>query len=49
MAMIPKEDVVVVVTKEGYIKRVSLRSYSSSNGENTLVKEDDYVIGLYNT
>ena len=46
--MIPKEDVVVVVTKEGYIKRVSLRSYSSSSGDSTLVKEDDYVIGLYN-
>ena len=24
--MIPKEDVVVVITKEGYVKRVSLRS-----------------------
>lgn len=46
--MIPKEDVIVVVTKEGYIKRVSLRSYSSSSGDSTLVKEDDYVIGLYN-
>ena len=46
--MIPKEDVVVIVTKEGYIKRVSTRSYSSSSGDSTLVKEDDYVIGLYN-
>lgn len=46
--MIPKEDVVVVVTKEGYIKRVSLRSYNSSNGEVTMLKEEDYIIGTYN-
>ena len=45
--MIPKEDVVVVVTKEGYVKRVSLKSYSS-NSEDTLLKDQDYVIGLYN-
>ncbi|MGM9881891.1 MAG: DNA topoisomerase IV subunit A [Bacilli bacterium] len=45
--MIPKEDVVVVVTNDGYIKRVPYRSYMSSNGEDTLVKENDYIIGLY--
>ena len=44
--MIPKEDCIVVVTKQGYVKRVSLRSYHS-NEEDTLVKEEDYVIGLY--
>ena len=44
--MIPKEDCVVVVTNSGYIKRVSLRSYSSSDGD-TLLKENDYIIGLY--
>ncbi len=48
VSMIPKEDVVVVVTSEGYIKRVSNRSYASSNGEETTLKENDYVIGLYN-
>ena len=48
MSMIPKEDVVVVVTSEGYIKRVSSRSYASSNGEETTLKENDYIIGLYN-
>ena len=47
-SMIPKEDVVVVVTSEGYIKRVSSRSYASSNGEETTLKENDYIIGLYN-
>ena len=45
--MIPKEDVVVVVTKEGYIKRVSVRSYATNNDE-TALKEGDYIIGLYN-
>jgi len=48
-SMIPKENVVVVVTKEGYIKRVSLKSYASSNGEDTTLKPGDYVTGLYQT
>ena len=46
-SMIPREDVVVVVTHDGYIKRVSLRSYES-NTEETSLKDGDYVIGLYN-
>ena len=45
--MIPKEDCVVVVTNDGYIKRVSLRSYEA-NTEETGLKDGDYVIGLYN-
>ena len=45
-SMISKEDCVVAVTKEGYVKRVSLRSYSSSDTD-TLLKEKDYIIGLY--
>ena len=44
-AMLPKEDCIVVVTHDGYVKRVSLRSYDEK--ENTLVKDGDYVIGLY--
>ena len=43
--MIPKETCIVVVTKEGYVKRVSLRSYNKD--EETLIKEGDYIIGLY--
>ena len=43
--MIPKEDCIVVVTHDGYIKRVSLRSYSKD--ENTLLKDSDYLTGLY--
>ncbi len=45
-SMIPKEDCIVVVTKEGYVKRVTTRSYSASDDE-TALKEGDYLIGLY--
>ncbi len=44
--MIPVENVVVVVTNEGYVKRVSYKSYSSSD-EDTTVKPGDYVTGQY--
>jgi topoisomerase-4 subunit A len=44
-AMLPKEDCIVVVTNDGYVKRVSLRSYDAS--EQTMVKDGDFVIGLY--
>lgn len=45
VSMIPKEDVVVIITKEGYVKRVSLRSYDKDS--ETIVKDGDYVIGRY--
>lgn len=44
-SMIPKEDCVVVVTNEGYVKRVSMRSYSKA--EDTLIKEGSTIIGMY--
>lgn len=46
-AMIPKEDVVVMVTKDGYIKRTSFRSYSASNPDDLTIKENDYILGIY--
>ena len=46
-AMIPKEDCVVMITKDGYVKRTSLRSYKASDQEKTL-KDGDYPIGIYN-
>ena len=46
-SMIPKEDAVVVVTHDGYVKRVSVRAYEA-NTEETGLKDGDYVIGLYN-
>ena len=47
-SMIPKDDVVVVVTNEGYIKRTSLRSYSASKDTEMTLKENDYIVGMYN-
>lgn len=45
--MIPKEEVIVSLSKDGYIKRTSLKSYSASKDEETTLKENDYLIGLY--
>ena len=45
-SLIPKEDCMVVVTNEGYVKRVSKRSYGASE-EETGLKDKDYVINLY--
>ena len=44
--MIPKENVVIVVTNEGYVKRVSAKSYAGST-EDTTLKPGDFVTGLY--
>ncbi len=46
--MIPKENVMVVVTNEGYVKRVSAKSYASSDNETTL-KPGDYVTNIFET
>ncbi len=45
--MIPKEDVIITLSKDGYIKRTSLKSYSANKEEETTLKESDYLIGLY--
>lgn len=42
--MIPSEDVIATVTKEGYIKRTSLRSFSASNGQDLAMKETDRLL-----
>ena len=44
--MIPKEDTIVVVTKDGYVKRVPVKSYQAADTE-TMVKDLDYPIGIY--
>ena len=46
-SLIPKEDCMVVITNEGYVKRVSMRSYSASSNEETGLKDRDYIIGMY--
>ncbi len=42
--LIAKEDVYVVLSKEGYIKRASLKSYKSSNGALPGLKEGDSLV-----
>ena len=46
-SLIPKEDCIVVITNEGYVKRVSLRSYAASNNDETGLKDKDYKTALY--
>ena len=41
---VASEEVLVSVTKDGYVKRTSLRSYSASNGEGLPLKERDFLI-----
>lgn len=45
-SLIAKEDCIVLVTNEGYVKRVSLRSYKSSDDE-TGLKENDFALSIY--
>ncbi|MCM3595690.1 DNA topoisomerase IV subunit A [Metabacillus idriensis] len=45
--MIASEDVIVTVTKDGYIKRTSGRSYSASNGQDFGMKETDRLLAKY--
>lgn len=42
--LIPSEDVRLTVTKEGYVKRTSLRSYQASNGRDFAMKESDHLL-----
>ncbi|MEG0076451.1 DNA topoisomerase IV subunit A [Anaerorhabdus sp.] len=45
LSMITNERVMVTVSKDGYVKRVSLRSYTASEGQVTGIKEGDRLIG----
>jgi topoisomerase IV subunit A len=42
--MIANEDVIVTVTKEGYIKRTSQRSFAASNGNDLAMKDSDRLL-----
>ena len=46
MSMIPNEKTVITVSRDGYIKRVSLRSYQSSEGVIPALKDGDELIGI---
>jgi len=43
--LIAKEDVVVLVTKAGYVKRLSIRNFNTD--EETRLKENDIILGKY--
>jgi len=42
--LIPSEEVIVSLTKDGYLKRTSVRSYTASNGIGHEMKESDYLL-----
>lgn len=42
--MVASEDVIVTVTKEGYVKRTSQRSYAASNGQDFAMKDTDRML-----
>lgn len=42
--LVPSEEVIVSVTKDGYVKRTSVRSYGASNGAGQDMKESDYSL-----
>ncbi|QKY69129.1 DNA topoisomerase IV subunit A [Lentibacillus sp. CBA3610] len=44
---VASEDVVVSATRDGYVKRTSIRSYGASNGEDFGIKDDDHLVGLF--
>ena len=48
ISMIQKENTYVVITNEGYIKRLPLKSFNSSDGETTL-KPGDYIKNMFET
>lgn len=45
-SMIANERVMVTVSRDSYVKRVSLRSYNASQGQVTGLKEGDALIGV---
>ncbi|MDE6292305.1 MAG: DNA topoisomerase IV subunit A, partial [Bacilli bacterium] len=47
--LIVKENVMIVLSHEGYIKKVPMKSFASANGEETAMKPGDYAINIYET
>ena len=45
-SMIPKENVVVIVTNEGYVKRVSAKAYQANTDEPTM-KPGDFITNIF--
>ena len=47
--MIAKENVIVVATNDGYVKRIPLKSYVNASSEPTALKPGDFIRGIYST
>ncbi|MDE5631066.1 MAG: DNA topoisomerase IV subunit A, partial [Bacilli bacterium] len=47
--LIVKENVMIVLSHDGYIKKVPMKSYASANGEETAMKPGDYAINIFET
>lgn len=45
--IVPPEDVIVTVTKEGYVKRTSMRSYTASGKDELGKKDEDELFSLF--
>ena len=45
--MVSKDDFIVCISKAGYVKKVSLKSYTASSKEYPGVRENDYIEGFY--
>jgi topoisomerase IV subunit A len=41
---VPSEDVIVTITREGYVKRTSQRSFAASNGQDLAMKDSDRLL-----
>ncbi len=42
--LVPQEDVMVSISREGYVKRSSLRSYNASRNDAIEMKDSDYLV-----
>lgn len=45
--LVSKEDFIVCISKAGYVKKVSLKSYTSSEESEVGLKENDYLENIY--
>ncbi|MCB6266788.1 hypothetical protein LI251_15820, partial [Longicatena sp. 210702-DFI.1.160] len=45
VAMINSEQVMFTISRDGYFKRVSMRSYGASKEDMTGLKEGDHLVG----
>ena len=46
--MIKEEEAVIIITNEGYIKRVSKKAYQAGNNEAPTLKPGDFVVNIFN-